>query len=329
MNPLSQLSNEALETRLKDLVQKERTLLHVILEHIKEVERRELYLAKAYSSMYAYLVQEMKYSGSAAMRRLEAARLLKDVPSLSREIQAGNVNLSQIGELSRALKDKERQQQKKVSSQKKAELIAKISQKSLPESQQILSESLEIPLKKTDTQKVQRDASVRLEITLTKAQHEALLKCKESLIPALKQQHQEISWGSVLEVLAAQYLKKKPGSLEKKTPEKKISENSSSVEPTSVAPPTTEAVTECNTKGASAKTLTPRLRREILTKTPQGCEFTDPRTGKRCGSSFCLQVDHRKPRWAGGTNDKTNLQVLCAAHNAYKYRQESFTRRRL
>jgi len=324
MNPLSQLSHEDLETRLKDLVQKERKLLHVILEHIKEVERRELYLAKAYSSMYAYLVQEMKYSGSAALRRLEAARLLKDVPSLSQEIQAGNVNLSQIGELSRALKDKERQEQKKVSSEKKAELIAKISQKSLPESQQILSQALEIPLKKTDTQKVQRDASVRIELTLTKAQHEALLKCKESLIPALKQQHQEISWGSVLEVLATQYLKKKPGSLEKKKPEKNISKK-----PTSVAPPTTEAVTECNSKGASAKTLTPRLRRELLTKTPHGCEFTDPRTGKRCGSSFCLQVDHRKPRWAGGTNDKANLQILCAVHNAYKYRQESFTRRRL
>jgi len=324
MNPLSQLSNEALETRLKDLVQKERTLLHVILEHIKEVERRELYLAKAYSSMYAYLVQEMKYSGSAALRRLEAARLLKDVPSLSQEIQAGNVNLSQIGELSRALKDKERREQRKVSSEKKAELIAKISQKSLPESQQILSEALEIPLKKTDTQKVQRDASVRLELTLTKAQHEVLLKCKESLIPALKQQHQEISWGSVLEVLATQYLKKKPGSLEKKKPEKNISKK-----PTSVEPATTDAVTECNTKGSSPKTLTPRLRRELLTKTPHGCEFTDSRTGKRCGSTFCLQVDHRKPRWAGGTNDKTNLQVLCAAHNAYKYRQESFTRRRL
>lgn len=106
MNMLAKLSNEELEFRLKDLVSKERKLLHVILEHIKEVDTRKLYLQRAYPSIYEYLVKELGYSGSAAMRRLEAARLLKEVPLVSMKIQEGSLNLSQIGELTRMVKEK-------------------------------------------------------------------------------------------------------------------------------------------------------------------------------------------------------------------------------
>ncbi|MGZ3802295.1 MAG: hypothetical protein ACXVCL_19170, partial [Bdellovibrio sp.] len=87
MNPLSKISNSDLELQLKNLVAKERKLLHVILEHIKEVDVRKIYLERAYSSLYEYLVKELGYSGSAAMRRIEAARLLKEVPTLAEKIQ--------------------------------------------------------------------------------------------------------------------------------------------------------------------------------------------------------------------------------------------------
>ncbi|MGZ3843545.1 MAG: hypothetical protein ACXVCA_15740, partial [Bdellovibrio sp.] len=83
MNPLSKISNSDLEFQLKNLVAKERKLLHFILEHIREVDVRKIYLERAYSSLYEYLVKELGYSGSAAMRRLEAARLLKEVPTLA------------------------------------------------------------------------------------------------------------------------------------------------------------------------------------------------------------------------------------------------------
>ncbi|MGZ3800712.1 MAG: hypothetical protein ACXVCL_11140, partial [Bdellovibrio sp.] len=87
MNPLSKISDSDLEFQLKNLVAKERKLLHVILEHIREVDFRKIYLERAYSSLYEYLVKELGYSGSAAMRRIEAARLLKEVPTLAEKIQ--------------------------------------------------------------------------------------------------------------------------------------------------------------------------------------------------------------------------------------------------
>jgi hypothetical protein len=66
-------------------------------------------------------------------------------------------------------------------------------------------------------------------------------------------------------------------------------------------------------------------RRRLLAQ-QKCCQFVDPRTGNRCRSRWFLQVDHRQPRWAEGSNQIENLQILCSAHNRYKYRQEASTK---
>lgn len=106
---VQRMNNHELELNLKKLVMQERELLHEILLHIQQVEVRRIYLDRAYASIYEYLVKELNYSGSAAMRRIEAARLLKQIPTLSTQIESGDLNLSQIGELSKAFKEKEKQ----------------------------------------------------------------------------------------------------------------------------------------------------------------------------------------------------------------------------
>lgn len=331
MTPLYKLSNQDLEVQLKDLVQKERKLLHVILEHIKEVDRRQLYLAKAYPSLFEYLVKEMNYSGSAAMRRIEAARLLREVPALAQKIEEGAVNLSQIGELSRAVKEKERLEKTKVSPLQKTELIEKISSQTLFESQKILAETLDLPMKTHDTQRVQKDQSVRLEITVSQSLYEELLRCKDQAAHTLKQNHQDTSWESVLQVLVSQYLKKstpsKPTPPRSPKPAKEKTGNEPQTEPNTAA-----SVLDCETKASSPNPPHPqnpprvplKTRREVLQR-DQCCQYQDPHTGKKCQSTFALQVDHRQPQWVEGSHDLANLQVLCAAHNTYKYRQESAT----
>ena len=204
---LQKLTNDELEFRLKDLVQKERKLLHIILEHIKEVSRRELYLAKAYSSMYEYLTKEMGYSGSSAMRRLEAANLLKDLPSLAENIKNGSVNLTQVCELSRAIKEKERATHTRIPTEVKHGLLAQIASKTTAETQKILAESLDLPLQMQDKKRVQQDESVRLEITLSKEQFEKLRSSRDELIHVLSQQQKDTSWGNVIEVLCERHLR--------------------------------------------------------------------------------------------------------------------------
>lgn len=115
----AQLSNNDLVERLGKLVQSERKIMHLILECIAEIDDRKLYLEKAYPSLYEFLVKEFGYSPSAAMRRIESARLLKEVPEISQKIESGALNLSQLSQLQQAARLLQKPNSEKWSLQKK------------------------------------------------------------------------------------------------------------------------------------------------------------------------------------------------------------------
>ncbi|UOF02058.1 HNH endonuclease [Bdellovibrio reynosensis] len=324
MNPLSRFTNEELEARLKDLVQKERKLLHVIIEHIREIDGRRIYLTKGYSSIYDYLTKELGYSGSAAMRRLEAARLLREVPQVAEHLQEGTLNLSQIGELSRAIKEKEKLSGEKVSSFQKQDLVAAVFGKTAQETQYEVARIFDLPLKDYDTQRLQKDESVRLEFTLTKEQHEKLLRCKDLAAHILLQGNGSVSLNEVIEFLADQYLDekfKKPKS--SRIPQQKSlhEEIKKSVRPSAqklMSNPaiiTTDSVVE-------RKSITPKMRKLILAR-DKCCQYVNKDTGAKCHSTFALQIDHKTSKWAGGMNTIDNLQLLCSQHNRMKYKREA------
>lgn len=304
------LSNEELELRLKDFVAKEKFLLHIILDHIKEIDKRKLYLERAYSSLYEYLVKELGYSGSAAMRRQQAARLLNDIPELGQKIRSGSVNLSQIGELAAAIKKKEQLNYKKtkdkalsrISKVEKSNLLSVIENKSTTQTQKLIAQALDLPVLIHDKLIAQKDGSFRLELSLTQDQYELLLKSKDCASHKLQQEGEGTSWAAVFTLLAEQYVKnyEKPSTQEQQT--KKI--------------PTPN------------KNVTPKLRRKILDRDLH-CQYKDPQTGKICGSTYQLQIDHKVPKWAESYSGSMNLhvphnlQALCANHNKYKYQKES------
>ncbi|MGZ3827053.1 MAG: HNH endonuclease [Bdellovibrio sp.] len=319
MNPLSKISNSDLEFQLKNLVAKERKLLHVILEHIKEVDVRKIYLERAYSSLYEYLVKELGYSGSAAMRRLEAARLLKEVPTLAEKIQEGSLNLSQIGELSRALKEKEKTCGIKVSRAQKEELVAIITGKTTQETQKELSLALDVQPKKLDSQRMQQDESIRLEITLTKEQYQKLMTCKDIAAALLFQNQKDSSLSSLIEALADQYLAKKIKPKAEIAPAKtKTRDTKNAV----MLATKTVSETERVINNRVNKTLTPKTRKAVLSR-DLCCQFKDRKTGRQCRSTYALEVDHKTSRWASGDHSIENLQVLCFYHNQFKYQKES------
>ncbi len=327
MNQMINLTNEELEVRLKEFVSKEKFLLHIILDHIKEVDRRKLYLEKAYPSLYEYLVKELGYSGSAAIRRQEAARLLTEIPQLGQKIRNGTINLSQIVELRKAIKRKESLNYKKTLDknlarlplQEKLHLLSSIENKSTLETQKIVSSVLDLPVQTHDALVAQKDNSYRLEITLTKEQYNLLLQFKDKTAHSLKQQHQDFSWASVLTHMAEIYLKKNSTKLNRKEQKNIFQDQLISTEKR------TQHKEPTKTKNTR---MTHKLRRTILDR-DLSCQFKDPISGKICGSTFLLQVDHKVPNWAQpyanvpNPHHPTNLQVLCASHNKYKYQKES------
>lgn len=323
---IQRMKNQEIETNLKKLVSQERELLHEILLHIQQVEVRRIYLDRAYASTYEYLVKELSYSGSAAMRRIEAARLLKQIPSLSEQIESGGVNLSQIGELSRALKEKEKGSGQKVSLLQKKDIIANIAGKSVSETQKEIALALDLALKEPEKARFQKDDSVLLSLHLTKEQYEIFMQCKDLSAHVRDHKNQDHSWASVLEVLMQSYLKHK-GSKEQRSDlpiaeqgrERNQNDNNKMSSLKTAHPSHSIAAAVSQSVG---KTLTPKKRKFILNR-DQCCQYIDKQSGRQCQSTYQLEVDHKTPRFASGDHDLQNLQILCKQHNVHKYRRQA------
>ena len=206
MNQFKQLSDVELENSFQKWVRHEREVLHKILEHICEVSKRELHLARGYSSLKDYLVENYGYSERAAYRRIDGAKLLVQVPILSEKIKMGTMDITKIAEITRAVKEKERVTQNKVPQQLKAELVEKVAGKSSFESHREIAHTLDIEVKTTERKVIQKDESVRLELTLTKAQYDQLMKCRDLAAHKLQQEHLGFSMTAVIALLADQFL---------------------------------------------------------------------------------------------------------------------------
>src|SRR5262249_42294215 len=91
---LSHLSDQDLVSRLKEKVKVERELLVELLQYLAEVERRRLFLARGYASLFAFCVGELQYSDGEAHFRIQSMRLTKAVPAVREQIAAGRISLT-------------------------------------------------------------------------------------------------------------------------------------------------------------------------------------------------------------------------------------------
>lgn len=94
---LSSIPDHELIARLEELRREERETCVDILHHLNEVERRSLHLRRGYPSLFAYCTGHLHYSESAAARRVQAARCLRRFPRVGAMLQSGEINLMTLG----------------------------------------------------------------------------------------------------------------------------------------------------------------------------------------------------------------------------------------
>ncbi len=205
------LKNHELDQKLKTLAKQERELLSEVLEHIKEAELRRLYLDYAYPSLYEYLVMGCGFSEGAAQRRIDAARLLIVAPALAEKIENGDITLGQASLLQKAIRQKNKEQKnktQKVTNEEKRNLIEKISNKSSRETQKLIAQELDMKIQESPKEKVQKDESVRLEVTFSKEQWEKLEKARALASNATHSN----DWAILFTCLAEKLIRQKEGS---------------------------------------------------------------------------------------------------------------------
>lgn len=202
----SKISNTELCERMEKLVRTERKITHLILLHIVEFESRRLYAELGFDGMFSYLTKGLGYSESAAYRRLQSARVFKQVPSIADKIEDGALNLSQLTQLQKCLRE-ERKTGFLPTPEATESLISKIEGKTTFETEKVLAIEFDRPIQTHECLKPQKDDSVRLEITLTKEQYELLEEVKSLTSHSCP----DGSWAEVISFLAGRFKKEKMG----------------------------------------------------------------------------------------------------------------------
>jgi 5-methylcytosine-specific restriction endonuclease McrA len=203
---LKSVSNSELYEEFKKLMQLENRTKVQIVEYVREIERRKLYIEHGYTSLFSFLTKGMGYAVASAQRRMDSARLLEAVPNLKEDLESGALNLTQVSMVAQSIRQKRKEEPgAKLNAEDKQELLNKIKNQDGQETQKILAQELNLEIKEYEKQKIQRDESLRLEITLSK-EDAALFKRVRDLI---SHQNPSPTWAEVMAYLAKDFLKRK------------------------------------------------------------------------------------------------------------------------
>jgi hypothetical protein len=136
---LCHLKDAVLLSQTKDLVQTERDVLLKILQHLREIERRRLFSDLGYRSLFDYAVGELKYSEGQASRRIQAMRLLKELPQVEEKIAKGSLKLSNMQQAQSFFRNiQQNEPRRMITPAEKLEVLKKLEDKSVRDGQKEL-----------------------------------------------------------------------------------------------------------------------------------------------------------------------------------------------
>ncbi len=227
------------------------------------------------------------------------------MPEVVDHIENGTIKLSQVSLLQQSFREVHAKTKTKVSAVIKKELVADLIDKSVIESQVMVKQRLDIDVKQAPKVKHQKDESVRLEVTLSKSQWQKLQKMRELLSNSVP----DGTWDKVLEYVSDKVIQQKDKSRLITRAQKKN--------------PYDYVVNDGHKKHNRTYDHAGNNQRAYLSKSTQRIVFNRDQCCKICGSKWQLNIDHIKPVWAGGTNDLSNLRILCGQHNRDVYRRQS------
>jgi len=333
---LNKVSDNELIFDLKNLVQEERELLTTILRYLKEVEIRKIYLQMGYSSMFAYLTEELCYSESAAQRRIQAMRLLKDLPEIEAKIETGEISLSVAAAVQSYFKKEEKKSPLKKD--EKLELINDLSGTSARECERhLIKLSPETALPSEKTRPLTCDSTL-IQFVAGKDLMKKIERLKELTSHQNPEGKYEELFSRALD-LALNKLDPIQRAARRAKKTKKSSRPSKSLIhisgnrpvrsqwPTTVgkALPQNKLPTPRTTKLPPTSAVEPKNRhipnatRDKVWLRDQGkCQFKNLHTGKVCGSKRYLELDHKYPFALGGEHSESNLRLICRGHNQYR-----------
>ncbi len=273
--PIQTLSDQELLKQTKQVVTKEREVLVEVLNHLREVERRRLFAMLKYRSMYDYATKELGYSEDQAYRRINAMRLIQEIPTIEESIACGSLSLSSLSAAASVIHAESKQLGVAASAGRKFELIMAVQGQSRREAEIILQKMTGTQTLKKESTKISNN-QVEIKMLMATEDFEKI----ERLKGLWAHSYPGISDSELFTMLCEQALSEHEKQLKKSRATKK---------------PRVE--TEV------LKNVAIDVRRNVWDRANSRCE--------NCGSGWALQVDHKVPKSKGGSNKSENLRLLC------------------
>jgi hypothetical protein len=313
---LSQDSDEKLLSNVAKLAGSHRELTAKLVVHLAEIEERRLHLVAGYSSMFDFCQQKLGLSEGEAFRRILAARLARRFPRVCSLLASGNVNLSTL-ELLREHLTKENH----------AELFAAVAGKSKLEVQMILAARFPRPDRPS---RICRHANIeplsearfKVEFTASDALREKLELCRDLLSHANPSRDLAVVIERAVDLLLADLEKSRLGRARRP----RLTAGSSDTGGTAASrkPDDARETGRLSDDAPSSERKLPGIaiatRRAVFERDGLRCTYVGE-AGRRCRERAFLELDHIEAKALGGSNDASNLRVLCRAHNQLRAEQ--------
>jgi hypothetical protein len=288
------MTDKELHSKLLSLVREERRLLADILTHLKEVERRKLYADYKRSSLFDYAVKELGYSEDQAQRRIEAMRLLKDLPEIAPAIRDGRLTITNIAQANQFFRHTQPTRDEKVA------FMNSIEHKTKREvEREIAARAPELPRPERTRATTASKSQLTLELP------NETLEIITQLKGALAHKHPNMTTAEIITLLAKE-------KLSELRPEPTAA-TADAGRPAPARIPAAEADTDTNTNPKRSRHISRPIRRALHHQARHKCA--------NCGSQHALEIDHIHPFAQGGTNTAENLRVLCRNCNQRRVRR--------
>ncbi len=292
---LRKLKDDELLLSIQSEVQKERQTLIVILQHLREIEARKLFSELGYPSLFDFAVSELKYSRGEAGRKIQAMRLLKELPQVEEKIESGAINLTHICQVQSFSFKKSKQEYQRVSAEEKLRIFEKIENTSTRESEKVLLAMLAAQPLPTEKKRQVSPSAVEMRFIIDEKLNSSLEEVRSLLgTKALRMTFAEL----VQEMAVVTLVSLKAKRFGKRRSAETATE--------SVVEPGTKPTTNCEVEPVtkvSSQTISKKLKYLIWQRDRGQCT--------QCERRHNLNFDHIRPRALGGVHSPENLRLLC------------------
>lgn len=268
-----------------------------LIDALQQVDTHKVYLEKGYSSLYQYVIQELKLSEGIAYSLITVSRKAKIVPEIKEEIKNGTMTLSNARRITAV-----------ITPENKQEWISKATTLSMRE---LEKEIVKVAPKLAVQEKVSyvTEQRTKLEIGLNEENLSQLKKVQDLLSQKLQK---PVSLEDTIVTMTQEYLQKHdPIQKAKRVLESK---KNSSLPSTPIKQNGTLPLLIARRVPIPSVVL-----HEVNLRDKRQCSFINNQ-GTRCINKRWLEVHHKVPVSMGGKNTLENLTTLCTIHHKQTHR---------